>query len=231
MTALRLLPDISCEVCGVEFRPKRAEQRFCSSGCWYSLTRNPEKNCGSCGQSFKAKYAQQQYCSVDCKNKGISKDKTVICAVCKKEFERPHGKTRVYCSRSCANTARANGMKKPVITLDARVIGDKTVSSSGYLMVRQHGKKVLEHRLVMEQMIGRPLKSSERVHHKNGDRQDNRPENLELWVGVERSKKDPHGVSLVDKVIDMLSSLQQHELLLAQMALEDKLHEFYIQSS
>ena len=63
------------------------------------------------------------------------------------------------------------------------------------------------------------------VHHKNGDRQDNRPENLELWVGVERSKKDPHGVRLVDQVIDMLSSLQQHELLLVQKALEDKLHE------
>ena len=44
-------------------------------------------------------------------------------------------------------------------------------------------------------------------------------------------EKDPHGVRLVDKVIDMLSSLQQHELLLVQKALEDKLHELYIQSS
>ena len=80
----------------------------------------------------------------------------------------------------------------------------------------------------MEQVIGRPLERHERVHHKNGDRQDNRPENLELWVGANRSKKDPHGVRLVDKVIDMLSSLQQHELLLVQMASEDKLHEFHI---
>ena len=65
--------------------------------------------------------------------------------------------------------------------------------------------------------------SHERVHHENGDRQDNRPENLELWVGVERSKKDPHGVRLVDQVIDMISSSQQHELLLVQTVLQNKL--------
>ena len=38
-----------------------------------------------------------------------------------------------------------------------------------------------EHRSVMEQAIGRPLFDGETVHHKNGDRSDNRLENLELW--------------------------------------------------
>lgn len=48
----------------------------------------------------------------------------------------------------------------------------------GYLMVWIKGKKVLAHRLVMEEKIGRPLARWEIVHHVDGDRTNNNPTNL-----------------------------------------------------
>lgn len=56
-------------------------------------------------------------------------------------------------------------------------------NKQGYLQTSVPGRGyILVHRLVMEQELGRPLEGIENVHHVNGIKHDNRPENLELWV-------------------------------------------------
>lgn len=61
----------------------------------------------------------------------------------------------------------------------------------GYVRVWVDGRRIFEHRHVMEQMLGRQLVNGENVHHINGVRDDNRPENLELWVSSQPSGQRP----------------------------------------
>lgn len=59
----------------------------------------------------------------------------------------------------------------------------------------KYGRAMPEHRLVMEEFLERELLPEENVHHLNGDRLDNRLENLELW-----SRSQPSGQRVADKV-------------------------------
>lgn len=74
--------------------------------------------------------------------------------------------------------------------------GTGHVNKKGYVTIQINGARFLEHRLIMEKYLARPLMKYENVHHKNGARHDNRIENLELWT-----TSQPSGKRVEDMVI------------------------------
>jgi hypothetical protein len=66
----------------------------------------------------------------------------------------------------------------------------------------------MEHRIVMEQALGRELYPDENVHHLNGVRNDNRLENLELWT-----TSQPSGQRVEDKIAWAMGLLRRYDLL------------------
>ena len=74
--------------------------------------------------------------------------------------------------------------------------GGRRIDADGYVQIRTPGGYILEHRLVMEELIGRQLSPNEVVHHKNGKKADNSPENLLLF----RNNGEHLGVELLGKI-------------------------------
>lgn len=105
----------------------------------------------------------------------------------------------MICSvESCNDKVRTvlrNGNKVPIKYCDEhfrekmRYAGRSTrreeryIDKDGYVLIWHDNQRIGEHRVIMQQKLGRKLLKNESVHHINGIRDDNHPDNLELWVG------------------------------------------------
>lgn len=78
--------------------------------------------------------------------------------------------------------------------------GGRFKTNYGYVMIWVDGKYFFEHRVVMGQMIGRKLRRNERVHHKNHIKDDNRPENLELFEDNRKHVSSRHRINMSNRV-------------------------------
>lgn len=153
--------------------------------------------CNYCNQKFY-RYGNRtaKYCSRVCANKGQQKRVLLSCVCCGKQFERTESdykwcKERGYRNNFCSHKCRVEnniGEKHPSWK------GGRRYNDMGYVMryCPQHPKNIygyyFEHRIIMEEHLGRYLDSSESIHHINGKKDDNRLENLQVMTNSEHSK-------------------------------------------
>lgn len=211
---------LTCETCGKSYEKAPYERRkhdYCSQECYHrgKAKHRPARTvmhfeCEHCGkpvERFKGHETEHVFCSRDCYWRSDFHKRTVAasnaarnegakvtepCAHCGKPVTRyasSRGKS-LYCNSGCHNAARRNAQKRQR-------------TSGGYIRVfvgveypgATKTGHVFEHRKVMQDILGRPLLAEENVHHINGVRDDNRPENLELW-----SHSQPKGQHVQDKL-------------------------------
>lgn len=237
---------VECEICGKETykRPSelaRSKHHYCSNACRYEGYKGerPEKqtgkvvHCEVCGKEvYKQKghleRQEHHFCSRQCAGEWRTlqaERKKYICLNCGKEFERLASRENhadpKYCSRECAQEGRT-GENHPLWEGGRQVRGDGYVDlapsliSDEYDSMRRKDGRVFEHRLVMAQHIGRPLESHEVVHHVNGDKSDNRIENLELHprpvhegITVYESAKDREIEELQKQIAQLKEQVSQ----------------------
>lgn len=201
---MKLHPKI-CQICGVSWTPanryQAARNKTCSPQCKAALSSKTKREsaapsrkwawttivCPVCGELFTRQNAwlrrvKTPVCSNRCNGKLRSE------VLVKNKFDRTGMKFPGTGLRGEHNPAwkggvtywRKRGNYKPVKYVRCPEQFIKMARKDGYVM---------EHRLIMATIMGRPLTREEVVHHINHDPQDNRPENLELFPDNRAHKK------------------------------------------
>jgi hypothetical protein len=201
-----------CPQCKQRFVPGEKEQRFCSHVCAATAMHAKRiaptvRKSGSRSALIQKEKAHrftqdstgQWWYHFGKKRPCRMRAFTQSCPRCGREFiptpiKRGDGKPTRHCSRSCGVLAAYDNPElrgkfsgaKSHLWKGGRMVGPRGyvyIHCPGHHSIKYGSRRyVLEHRLVMEEHLKRPLAVNEFVHHKNGIKSDNRIENLELWI-------------------------------------------------
>lgn len=131
----------------------------------------------------------------------------VVCDYCGKTFDDYPSNVKRHKKHFCDKKCEAKG--KCYNNTFEKWKGGTIATTTGYKKIRINGKQYDEHRLVMQNYLGRKLESWEYVHHINGIKTDNRIENLQLMTNSEHSSF--HGKKRGNKcVCRMCNKIKHH---------------------
>lgn len=128
----------------------------------------------------------------------------LVCERCGETFYRNHWdikRDRVFCSQQCWLKKHNSPERNAQVARDTAKQRADTLRDTGYKDTYRKVDGRHEHRTVMEQKLGRKLLPGEIVHHKDEDKKNNHPDNLEVKTRSQHAKDHAmHGYRYVERL-------------------------------